>query len=156
MGVVGEVADLVDAQELWLGVVGETAPPQFWGIDLQVVEDLGGGAEEDGEAVEDGLVGDVLGDHGLAQSVGAEQDEVVALADEIEGERALEGFAVDALGPVPVEIGHGLEATQAGALEATFEAAASAFLHLGLGDGLEQAAGGPAPLGGAGEQVVES
>ena len=43
-------------------------------------------------------------------------------------EGGLDGRAVDALGPGPVEVGHGLEAAEAAAAEAAFEAAAGAVL----------------------------
>ena len=68
---------------------------------------------------------------------------------------ALDGIAVDLLRPVPVEVGHRLEAADAGALQAAGEAAAGALGGLGAGDLLEKSARGPAGLGGAGEEIVE-
>ena len=68
------------------GVLGELSAEGGLGdLASEVVEQLGGGDEEDGVAGNGGLVGEVLGDHGLAQAVGAEQHEVAALLEEVEG-----------------------------------------------------------------------
>ena len=106
-------------------------------------------------AGESGLVGEVLGDHGLAEAVGAEQNEVAALLDEVEGQGALDDVALDLLGPVPVEVGDGLEAADAGALEASLEAAPRTFGQLEADDLLDDLARREAALGGAGQEVLE-
>lgn len=51
-----------------------------------VVEKLSAAVmKEDGVAGESALVGEVLGDHGLANTVGSEEDQVSVLLDEVEG-----------------------------------------------------------------------
>src|SRR5712692_4627606 len=66
-------------------------------------------------AREDGLVRDVLGDHGLAEALGGDEDAIAPGGDEVEAERGLDGGAVDARGPRPVEGVHGGEAPEAAA-----------------------------------------
>ena len=70
-------------------------------------------------------------------------------------ERGLDGGAVDALGPGPVEVAHGGEAAEAAAGEAAFEAAARALLLLALDEMLEELGGAPAAFGGEGDDIVE-
>src|SRR6185369_9701734 len=111
--VVGVVSDLVDAEQVGSCVGGDLSSSSFGRVAVDVVEQLGGGAEEDTVSGEYGLVGDVLGDQGLADAVGSEQEEVSTFAHKVEGEGALEQGAVDPLGPVPVEIGEGLEGADA-------------------------------------------
>ena len=81
--------------------------------------------------------------------------EVAALADELEGEGALDEIALDLLVPVPVEIRHGLEASDSSPSPPALEAAAGPVDLLQPGDLLQDLGGGPAPFGGAGEEVVE-
>ena len=79
---------------------------------------------------EDGLVGDVLGEHGLAEALGPDQDDVLAAGEEVEGEDAFEGWAVEGGRPVPVPVGEGLEASQSGAGESALDAAALSVFEL--------------------------
>ena len=81
-------------------------------------------------AADDGLVGEVLEDHGLTDAVGADEHGVVARSEEAEAEELVDGLAVDLLGLGPVEVGHGLESGDAGVLEAAFEAALVALALL--------------------------
>ena len=55
---------------------------------MQFLEQRGGGAEQDGVAGQHGGVADVLGDHGLAQAVGADQNEIAGLGEEVQRESA--------------------------------------------------------------------
>src|SRR5439155_1105940 len=82
--------------------------------------------EEDGVAGAHGLVADVLRDHGLAEALVGDKDDVAGFGEEVEAERGLDGLAVDPFRPRPVEVGHGLEAPEARAGEAALEAAAVA------------------------------
>lgn len=107
-GVVGEVADLVNAEEIWARVVGEFGAAQSWRIALEIGDKLGGGAKENGVAGLDGGVSDVFGDHGLAKAIGSEQYQVAGLRDEVESHGAFDQWAVDFSGPVPVEEGCGV------------------------------------------------
>ena len=98
---------------------------------------------------------DVFEEHGFAESVGAEDEEVSALSDELETECGLDESAVDFLGPVPIKIGEGLEPADLGALEPAFEASAGFVVGLDAGEKLELLQGGESVLGGASEEVVE-
>ena len=93
-------------------------------LTVEVEQEVGGSREEGGVAGEDRLMGDVLGEHGLAEALGADQDHVLAAFEEVEGEDAFEGWPVEGGGPVPVPVGEGLEASEASAGEAAFNAAA--------------------------------
>ena len=101
---------------------------------------------------EDGLVGDVLGEHGLAEALGADEDDVLAAGEEVEGEDAFEGGAVEGGRPVPVPVGEGLEATQSGAGESALDATALSVFELGGDEVFEQHGRAPAF---AGDEVVE-
>jgi len=69
----------------------------------------------------DGLVGDVLRHHRLAQALRGDEDDVPLVGQEVEVDDALDGVSVDARGLVPLEVGHGLEAAEA--LHAALDAA---------------------------------
>jgi hypothetical protein len=124
-------------------------------LPVEIEQEIGGGGEERRVAVENGLVDGILRDHRLAQALRADEDEILDVAEEIEAEDALDQRPVDRLRPGPVEIGHGLEAAEAGALEAAFEAPARAVLQFGAREGFEQRDRGPAVLRRAGQQVIE-
>ena len=65
-GVVGEVAEFVDDEQRGPGVVAESSFECARGLlSVAVEQQVGGGAEEGGVSCEDGLVCDVLGEHGL-------------------------------------------------------------------------------------------
>ena len=100
-------------------------------------------------------MGDVLGDHGLAESVGRDQDDVTGAVEEIESERGFDRGAVDLLGPVPVVVGNGFESAEVTSGEAALEALLRAVVHLERGDVLEELGGAPALLGGERDDVVE-
>ncbi len=100
-------------------------------------------------------MGDILRDHGLAQAVGADECEIAALADEFEGERTLDESALDLLGPVPVEIGDWLEASEAGSSKAALLAAPAAVDFLEPRDLLQHLHGRKTILGGARHKVIE-
>ena len=85
-------------------------------------------------AVEHAMVEEVLHEHGLADAVGSDEDDVGGVVDEGEREQLLDEGAVDALGPVEVEVGEGLEGSDAGVGEAAFEGAAFAFAVLDVDD----------------------
>lgn len=59
------------------------------------------------------LVQQILGQHGLAEALRRDEDDVLALGDEVEREDAVDGGAVELLGPVPFEVREGFEAAQA-------------------------------------------
>ena len=85
-------------------------------------------------AAEQGEVRQVLGDGGLAGGVGADQDDVGALGDELQRAQLLDGGAVDLLGPLPVEVAQRLEGAEAGKAQAALQGAALAFALLVVDD----------------------
>jgi hypothetical protein len=87
--------------------------------------------------------------------VGGDEDEVAAGGEEVEVERRLDGGAVDARGPGPIEGVHWGEAADPTAQEAAFEAAAGAFLLLDLDEVLEELRRTPAALGRQRDEVVQ-
>ena len=105
---------------------------------------------------EDGLVGDVLGDHRLAEPLGRDEHDVAARLEEVEAEGGLDEAAVDLRGPVPVEVGHRLEPLEAASGHAPLEAAASAVLLLDVGDVLEELLRAPALLRRRSDEIVEA
>jgi hypothetical protein len=100
-------------------------------------------------------VGDVLGNHRLAETLRGDEDDVAGGLDEIEVEGGLDGGAVEALGPGPVEIGHGLEAADAAVSQAALKAFAGTVLGLRLDDTLEELGVAPAVLGGERDEIVD-
>jgi len=153
--VIGEISELIDGKELWAKVLSKTAPTELRGITVEIVEKFGDGLDEYGVAFEQSLVSDVFEEHGFAESVGAEDEEVSALSDELETECGLDESAVDFLGPVPIEVSDGLEPADLGALESAFEASAGFVVGLDACEKLELLQGGEPVLGGASEEVVE-
>jgi hypothetical protein len=91
----------------------------------------------------------------VCQALGGDEDDVAGVGEEVQMQGGLDGGAVDALGPVPVEVAHGQEAADAATEQAAFEAAAGAFLLLELGEVLEELGGAPAALGGERDDIVE-
>jgi hypothetical protein len=110
--------------------------------------------EEHGVAGEDGLVGDVLGEHGLADAVGTEQDEVSAFLEEFQSQGSLEQGSIDLFGPIPVKVGDRLEASEPALDASPFERAPGAFGGLAADDFLEQSARCKLVLYGASQEVV--
>jgi len=121
----------------------------------KVEQELSGGDEQDGVAGEHRLVRDVAGDHGLAQALRCDENDVARAVEEFEAERGLDGVAVDVLRPVPFVVGHRFEAADAAASKAPFEAALRAVLRLALGEELEDLDGAAALLGRGSHEVVE-
>jgi hypothetical protein len=86
----------------------------------------------------DRAVGDVLSDHGLAQTIRADKDKVARFGDEIQSEGALNQITVDFQGPTPIEIGDRFEAADAYLTQEPLEGAWSPLRELGGGDLLKQ------------------
>jgi hypothetical protein len=78
-------------------------------------------------------VGDVARDHGLAEALRRDEDDVARTVEELEAEGGFDGIAVEALGPGPVELGHRLESADAATGDAAFEAAAGSMLGFVIG-----------------------
>jgi len=103
----------------------------------ELVEHVRGGGEPCGEAVEHAMVEEVLHEHGFADAVRSDEDDVGGVVDEGEREQLLDEGAVDALRPGPVEVGDGLEGADTGVGQAPFEGAALAFTVLDGDDALD-------------------
>ena len=154
VGIIGEVADLIDGEEVGARIVPQAALEGADGVlAVEVEQEIRRGDEQPGVARQHGLVDEVLGEHGLAEPLRTDQDDVVGAAEEVEGEDALEGGAIEGGGPVPV--GDRFEAPKAGDLQAPFNTAALAVLELGGDDMLEEHGRTPAALGRPGEDIVE-
>ena len=106
-------------------------------------------------AVQNRLVPGVLGDHGLAESLRADEDEILRVSQKVEAEDALDQGPIDRFGPLPLKVGHRFEAPQARALEAALETAAGAVLELGGCKGCQERDGGPAIFGGTRQEVIQ-
>lgn len=89
----------------------------------QIVQHFGGEREACGVTAQHRLVQQVLGDHGLAQPIGTDDDDVGRLFEEGEGEQLLQQRTIDLLGPGVIEVGQWLESTQAGVVRASLETA---------------------------------
>jgi len=154
--VVGEIPKLVNAKESWSEVVAQPPSPKLWGIGgVELVEHVGGGANEHGVTIENGLMSDVFEEHCFSDAVGSEQDEVASLTQEVEGDGGLDESTIDFLGPVPVEVCDGLESSELGAIEPTFEASARFVVGLDSGELLEDLDRGELFLSCSGEKVIE-
>ncbi len=154
--VIGEVADFVQGQDCRVAVVTELGVQGAGGfLGAKVEEKLSRREEEDGVTGQDGLIGDILSDHGLAQALGGHQNEVAVLAQEVELQSGLDRLAIDLLGPAPVEVGHGFEAADLAAGQAPFQASPGAFRVLGFRDVLQELGGTPTFSGGQGDGVVQ-
>ena len=129
---IGHVSDLIENKQGRRGVVAQ-ASTQVGGAILggEVPEHVGGGDEASSVAREDGTMGEVLGEHGLADAAGADEDDVDMLAEEVEVEEGLDRVAVDLPGMRPVEVGDRLEGAKRRVGDPTLEAATAA---LGLGN----------------------
>src|SRR5882672_3129399 len=106
-------------------------------------------------AGEHGLVSDVARNHRLAEALGRDQHDVAAAVEEFKAEGGLDSVAVDAFGPIPLVVGHGVEATDAAASLTTLEDALGSVLSLLVDDEHDSLGRAEAPLGGSGDQVVE-
>src|SRR5215470_17611671 len=126
---VGEVADLIDDEEARTYVAAQ-APAQC-GIAVErgeIAEHVTGGGEQHGMAGGDGLVGDVLGDHRLAEPVGRDQDDVAWFLEELERHERLDRPTIALPGPSPIEVAQGLEGSDMGLCQAPLERATGALL----------------------------
>src|SRR5690606_29522781 len=92
----GEIAELVDDEEALLGVVPEAPLEAATGLlGAEIEEHLRGGGEQHRVPGEDGLMGDVLSDHRLAEALRRDEDDVACRAEEVQADRGLDERAVD-------------------------------------------------------------
>ena len=94
----------------------------------QFVEHVAGGGEQDGVAGEQGLVGEILGDHGLADAVGADQDDVGGSARKSQAHSSSMAARSLCVGQCQSKSARGLKRAEASVAQTAFQAAAGAFL----------------------------
>ena len=102
-----------------------------------------------------GLVRDVLGNHGLAQALGGDQNDVAYLGKKVQSKRGFYIAAFDTLGPCPIEIGHWFEAADMATSETTFQTPAGAIRRLEFVDILQELNVAEPPLGCPRDQIVQ-
>jgi hypothetical protein len=91
-------------------------------LSREIEDQISRGEEARGVPGQDGLVDEILGEHGLSETVRGDDDDVFALREEIEGQDAFDRRPMDVRGPLPFEIGHRFEAAEARVLQAPFDA----------------------------------
>src|SRR5215469_3345588 len=90
VGVVSQIATFVDDEQGGTGIEAKLAAAQAGRVAVEIGEQFGGGAEEDGVAGQHSSVGDVFGNHGFAQTVAADDDGVAGFPEKIQGEGAFD------------------------------------------------------------------
>src|SRR5208282_603053 len=94
---VGEIADLVDDQEGWGGVMAKAAAQSRGAVDRrQISEQLAGAGEQGRMALQDRLMGDVAGDGGFVYAFGADHHGVAGVLEEVESHQRVDGGPVAA------------------------------------------------------------
>ena len=106
-------------------------------------------------SLDDGLVGDILRDHGLAEPLWGDEHDVAGGAEEVKADGGLDEGAVNLGGPVPVVVGDGLEGPEMTSRQAPLEASTTALALLDVHDVLEHLRGSPTLLGRESDEVVE-
>ncbi len=121
--VVAEIPHLVDAKQLRTRVVTKSVLKGVRRLALgQIGKQSARGGKQSRNAVQNRLVTEILRQHGLADAIGTEEDQILCLRDEVETEGLLQRISVDALGPRPVEVREGSEAAQVCSGNATLQA----------------------------------
>ena len=157
VGVIGQVSDFINGENLRARVGAQPTLERARGLlPVQIEQQVRRGDEERRVACEHRLVQQVLGQHGLAESLRRDEDDVLALGDEVEREDAIDGGAGEVLGPVPFKVRERLEAAQARGLELAFESPVGAGLEFRVRDRFEQDRRTPARAGGPREQIIEA
>ena len=96
-----------------------------------------------------------LSDHGLAQAVAADQDEVTAFGKEVQRQSPFDNIPFDLGGPGPFEVGHGFESLDAGQTLTPFQTAARAFGDFRQRELFQDLVRRPASFGGAGQEIIQ-
>ena len=97
-GIEGQIAQLVDEEQLGCGPGGETAVEAILGLSGdEIVDEICGGGEADAVAAEASELSDGVSEVGLADAAGADEDTIGFVRDEVEGEGALDEIAVNGL-----------------------------------------------------------
>ena len=96
-GVVGEVPELVDAEQRTRGVVAKLSVEgarRF--LRAEIEEQLRRADEQCAVTGEQCSVDDVLRDHRLAEALGCDEHDVASVGEEVEPHHRVDGFSVDA------------------------------------------------------------
>src|SRR5712691_4385452 len=153
---ISDLSQFINSEQVGPGIGAEAPFERARGLlAIEVEYEISGGEKAGGVAGEHRLVDEVLGEHRLAEALRAHEDDVLPLGEEVERENALEGGAMELLGPRPVPIRHRFEAAEARVAQLAFDAPADARVHFGLGEGFEQDDGTPALLRRAGDEIVQ-
>src|SRR6185437_12357072 len=155
--VAGDVAQLVEDEQVGLGVAAESA---LDGGDGLVPQEIGEGAGEGGEAdsvaLGEGGEAEVLGEGALADAGLSAEEDVLSAHDEAEGlEELLVELAIDCAGMGPVEAVERFDGADGGVLGARREVAGIALALLQGGQLNAHFRGGELALGGVREQSAE-
>jgi len=97
-------------------------------------------------------VAEILGKRGLADAAGSSEQDVVALGDEVQGEKLLVELAVDVARVVPVELVERLEGAERGGLGAAGKVAYLALASFQGDQGFADLGGRVLVLGGVGDE----
>ena len=90
-------------------------------------------------------MGDIAGERRFADAVGADQDDVGGVLEEVEGHQGFEGRTIAAFGPTPIEVTDRFEAADMGGAQTTLQAAAGALLLLPIEQHADPFGGGGFP-----------
>ena len=72
--------------------------------------------------------GEVFGDHGFADAVLSDEDDVGGVFEPLESSELFDEIAIDGSGPCPVEVGEGFCGAESSGSEASIEASLGSFL----------------------------
>ena len=109
---VREVSDFIDDEHVWRAIL--TQPPSYCGTAFacrQITQELSGDGAEHGMAGDQRLMRDVLCQHRFADTVGADEDDVSRLLNELERQDRFDGSTIASRWPVPIELVEGLDRT---------------------------------------------
>ncbi len=117
---IGEISDLVDHQQLRTGIVAQTAAQGGVAVKrAEIAQQLAGAGEQDGMSLDQRLMGDVLRDRRLADAVRPDENDVGGVLEELKRHQRVNGGAVAAFGPAPVEVAQRLEAANMGGAQSS-------------------------------------
>ena len=154
VGVVGQIADFVDGEQVRPGIGAEATFERARRVPaVEIEHEIGRREKAGGVAGQDRLVDEVLREHRLAEPLRTDEDDILALGQEVEREDSLKPRAMELFGPVLVR--HRFETTEARGSEPAFDAAPGAILELGLGEGFQEDDGTPALVRRARDEIVE-
>ncbi len=144
-GFEGDVADFVDDEERVAAEAAELVVEPAGGVGVgEAVDPFGGGGERDAVAGLAGPDGQADGEVGLAGAGRAEEHDVVAGVDEVEGAEVGDHVALEGALVVEVEVLEGLAGREPGGADADLTAVGLAGRDLAFEAGGEELLVGPA------------